>query len=160
MKIMVFIEGTTFYTKFPMFLFTRYGYKPIGNAVDIVNSWYDKGYEIYLCSYVRGRRYHFIKSIIDFYGMKYNEILCRKKGEQYSEIVEKLMPDILIEDDCKSIGGQKEWCITNVKEEFKTKIQSIIVPEFEGIDDVIIETKICNLKEFQSKAEHYYPYGE
>ena len=39
MKIMVFIEGTTFKTRFSMFLFTKYGYKPIGNAVDIVNTW-------------------------------------------------------------------------------------------------------------------------
>lgn len=30
---MVFIEGTTFYTKFPIFLFLKYGYKPIDNAV-------------------------------------------------------------------------------------------------------------------------------
>lgn len=136
MKIMVFIEGTTFKTRFPMFLFTKYGYKPIGNAVEIVNAWQKEGHVIYLCSYVRKRRYNFIKQIIDFYGMKYIEILCREKGEQYSEIVERIKPDILIEDDCKSIGGQKEWCITNVKEEIKAGIRSIIVPEFKGIDDV------------------------
>lgn len=133
---MVFIEGTTFKTRFPMFLFTKYGYKPIGNAVEIVNAWQKEGHVIYLCSYVRKRRYNFIKQIIDFYGMKYIEILCREKGEQYSEIVERIKPDILIEDDCKSIGGQKEWCITNVKEEIKAGIRSIIVPEFKGIDDV------------------------
>ncbi len=139
MKIMIFIEGTTFYTKFPMFLFTKYGYKPIGNAVEIVNSWQEKGHKIYFCSYVRKSRYNFIKRIIDFYGMKYTEILCRKKGEGYSEIVERLKPDILIEDDCRSIGGQKEWCITKVKEEIKSEIRSIIVPEFKGIDDVKID---------------------
>ena len=110
--IMIFIEGTTFYTKFPIFLFSKYGYKPIGGAVEIVNGWQKQGYEIYLCSYVRKGRYQFIKRIIDFYGMKYTEILCRERGEQYSEIVERIKPDILIEDDCKSIGGQKEWCIS------------------------------------------------
>ncbi len=142
MKIMIFIEGTTFYTRFPMFLFTKYGYKPIGNAVEIVNAWQGEGHDIYLCSYVRRGRYKFIKSIIDFYGMKYTEILCRSKGEQYSEIAEQLKPDILIEDDCKSIGGQKEWCITNVKDELKVKIKSVIVPEFEGIDSVRIEKEV------------------
>ena len=136
MKIMIFIEGTTFYTKPILFLFTKYGYKPIGNAVEIVNTWHDKGHEIYLCSYARKGRYSFIKTIIDFYGMKYTEILCRNKGETYSKIVESLRPDILIEDDCRSIGGQKEWCITNVKEEVKSHIHSIVVPEFEGIDNI------------------------
>lgn len=138
MKIMIFIEGTTFYTKPALFLFTKYGYKPIGNAVEIVNAWHDNGHDIYLCSYVRRARYNFIKSIIDFYGMKYTEILCRSNGEQYSQIVERVRPDILIEDDCRSIGGQREWCITNVKEEFKSNIQSIIVPEFGGIDSIRI----------------------
>ena len=139
MRIMIFIEGTTFYTKFLLFLFSKYGYKPIGNAVKIVNTLYEKGYEIYLCSYVRRARYDFIKSIVDFYGMKYTEILCRNKGETYSEIVEQLKPNILIEDDCKSIGGLKECCITDVKDEIKKDIQSIIVPEFAGIDNIIID---------------------
>lgn len=137
-RIMIFVEGTTFYTKFLMFLFSKYGYKPIGNAVEIVNGWQKQGYEIYLCSYVRKGRYRFIKQIIDFYGMKYTEILCREKGEQYNEIVERIRPNILIEDDCKSIGGQKEWCITNVRKELKEEILSIIVPEFKGIDDIKI----------------------
>lgn len=104
---MIFIEGTTYYTKPFLFLFTKHGYKPIGNAVEKVNTWYDEGNEIYLCSYVRKARFRFIKSIIDFYGMKYTDILCRTKCEKYHEIVERLKPDILIEDDCKSIGGQK-----------------------------------------------------
>lgn len=139
MKIMIFIEGTTFYTKPILFFFTKYGYKPIGNAIEVVNGLYNKGHYIYLCTYVHKTRYNFIKSIIDFYGMKYTEILCRNKGEQYSEIVERIRPNILIEDDCKSIGGQRECCITNVKEEIKSNIQSIIVPEFEGIDSIRID---------------------
>ncbi len=138
MKIMVFIEGTTFHTKPLLFLFSKYGYKPIGSAIKIINSWYDKGYEIYLCSYVRKTRRNFIKSILDFYGIKYTDILCRRKGEQYHEIVEQLRPDILIEDDCRSIGGQKNWCITKVKDDVKKNIKSIIVPEFSGIDNVEI----------------------
>lgn len=139
MRIMIFIEGTTFYTKPLLFLFTKYGYRPIGNAVRIVNSLYENGHEIYLCSYVRKARYNFIKAVVDFYGMNYTDILCRKKSETYSEIVEQFKPDIIIEDDCKSIGGLKKCCITHVKKELKQNIQSIIVPEFAGIDDVVID---------------------
>lgn len=53
----------------------------------------------------------------------------------YGEIVERLKPNVLIEDDCKSIGGLKAYCITDVKNEIKSDIQSIIVPEFAGIDN-------------------------
>jgi len=44
------------------------------------------------------------------------------------------MPDILIENDCESIGGQKEMTITFVKPRVKQKIKSIVVKEFQGID--------------------------
>ncbi len=69
--------------------------------MNIINHLHDKGNEIYLCSYVRKSRYSFIKSVMDHYNVKYNEILCRDKGEQYSNLAEGICPDILIEDDCK-----------------------------------------------------------
>ena len=40
----------------------------------------------------------------------------------------------MIEDDCESIGGEKEMTITFVKSEIKQKIKSIIIKEFNGID--------------------------
>ena len=135
-KIMIFIEGTIFYTKPVLFLFSKKGYVPIGKSIKIINELYDKGNEIYLCSYVRKNRFAFIKSIMDYYKIKYTKILCREKDEQYNDLVESILPDILIEDDCKSIGGEKEWCITNVKEEIKQNIKSIIVEEFRGIDNI------------------------
>lgn len=138
MKIMIFIEGTTFYTRPFLFLFSKRGYVPIGNAVKVINNLYNKGNEVYLCSYVRINRYKFIKSIVDYYKINYTEILCRDKNEQYSNLVEKVMPDIIIEDDCKSIGGEKQCCITNVKEDIKMNIKSIIVEEFKGIDNIEI----------------------
>lgn len=138
MKIMIFIEGTIFRTRPPLFLFTKYGYTPIGRAAEKINRWYDAGNEIYLCSYVRRPRIGFIRSVMDFYGIKYTGIFCRAKGERYREIVERLKPDILIEDDCRSIGGQKNCCITEVENEIKKNIRSILVPEFGGIDHVEI----------------------
>ena len=138
-KIMIFIEGTTFYTKPFLFLFSKKGYLPLGKSIDIVNNAFNRGNEIYLCSYVRKYRYHFIKSIMDYYKINYTEILCRDKGEQYSDLVERICPDVLIEDDCESIGGEKEWCITNVSENVKKSIKSIIVKEFKGIDSIELE---------------------
>lgn len=139
MKIMIFAEGTTFDTKLPLCLFSKRGYRPIGNAVRIVNGWYDRGDEIFLCSYLPRKRMRLIRSVVDFYGMRVTELLCRDKGERYADLVERVMPDVLIEDDCRSIGGLKECCITGVREELKRSIRSVIVPEFGGIDGVKIE---------------------
>ena len=44
------------------------------------------------------------------------------------------MPDVLIEDDCESIGGKDEMTITHVKPDLKKKIKSIVVKEFSGLD--------------------------
>ena len=135
-KIMIFIEGTTFYTKPFLYLFSKKGYEPLGKSIIIINDLFDKGNEIYLCSYVRKNRYSFLKSVMDYYKVNYTQILCRDKGEQYSDLVERVRPDMLIEDDCASIGGEKEWCITNVREDIRTNIKSIIVKEFKGIDHI------------------------
>jgi len=46
------------------------------------------------------------------------------------------VPDILIEDDCESIGGKKEMTITFIKPKIKQKIRSVIIKEFSGINDL------------------------
>lgn len=45
-----------------------------------------------------------------------------------------MRPDILVEDNCESIGGEKEMVITKVDTAIKRKIKSIPVKEFRGID--------------------------
>lgn len=58
----------------------------------------------------------------------------RKNGEEYKEVAERLMPDILIEDDCESIGGETEMTYLHIRPDLKSKIKPIIVKEFGGID--------------------------
>lgn len=49
---------------------------------------------------------------------------------------ERIIPNILIEDNCESIGGRDEMTITHIKTEIKKKIKSISVKEFGGIDHI------------------------
>ncbi|MBU1868283.1 hypothetical protein KJ608_02360 [Patescibacteria group bacterium] len=44
------------------------------------------------------------------------------------------MPDILVEDDCESIGGEQEMTYTHIRPSLKEKIKSAVVKEFNGID--------------------------
>ena len=74
------------------------------------------------------------QEILDKYGFPKGEIYHRQKGESYAQIAERVMPDILIEDDCESIGGTKEMTITFVKPDIKRQIKSIAIKEFGGID--------------------------
>lgn len=111
-------------------------YLPVGEVVKKLTTWKGQGVTIY---YLTSRRIkkeiEAIKNVL----RKYNfpdcqNLLFRKQGEDYKDIAERLMPDVLIEDDCESIGGEKEMTYTHINPRLKAKIKSIVVKEFFGID--------------------------
>lgn len=113
-------------------------YIPVDNAVEKLKSWKQQGAEIV---YLTSRRIKFevemIKKVLKkYYFPDYQNLYFRQQGEDYKDIAERVIPNILIEDDCESIGGEKEMVYPHIKEELKPKIKSIIVREFEGIDHI------------------------
>ena len=70
--------------------------------------------------------------VLHKYQFPEGEILWRNNGQSYADIAEKLLPDILIEDNCESIGGKSEMTITKVKDAMKKMIKSVVVKEFEA----------------------------
>lgn len=110
-------------------------YIPIGNAVERLNNWKRQGAEIiYLSSHESETDIEKDKSVLRKFNFPEGEVLYRRNGETYKDIAEKVVPDVLIEDDCESIGGENEMTITFVRPEIKKKIRSIVVKEFQGID--------------------------
>lgn len=111
-------------------------YIPIRNAVEKIKNWQKQGAEIY---YLTSRKTKTeLISIRDV--LKRNNfpnienLFFRKNNERYNDIAERITPDVLIEDDCESIGDEKEMTYTNIKPELKSKIKLISVKEFGGID--------------------------
>ena len=112
-------------------------YIPIGNAVEKLKSWEKQGAELlYLSSHETSGDVERDKSVLKKYRFPKGQIFYRKNRESYRDIAERIIPDVLIEDDCESIGGEKEMTITFVKPEIKQRIKSIIVKKFYGIDDL------------------------
>lgn len=111
-------------------------YIPNDNAVEKINRWKNQGTKIYyLTSRITQEQINDIREVLKKYKFPdRNNLLYRKEGEEYKDVAEKLIPDILIEDDCESIGGEKEMTYPHIKPELKKKIKSIIVKEFGGID--------------------------
>jgi hypothetical protein len=111
-------------------------YMPIGQANKKLQSWADQGAQI---MYLSSRR---IKSELDMIQLvlkKYHfpqteNFYFRQQGEDYRDVAERLLPDVLIEDDCESIGGEKEMTFTHIKSELKQKIKHITIKEFGGVD--------------------------
>lgn len=119
-------------------------YIPVGNAVEKIKSWKQQGAKIiYLTSRKIKSEIETIKKILSKNNFPDSQNLhFRKRGENYKDIAEKLTPDVLIEDDCESIGGEKEMVYPHIKEELKPKIKSVVIKEFEGIDNLPVDISL------------------
>jgi hypothetical protein len=110
-------------------------YIPIGNVVKKLNTWVKQSAKIaYLSSHESIEDVKKDRIVLDRYEYPSGEVYYRKEGETYEDVVDRILPDVLIEDDCESIGGEPEMTYPNLRPEIKQKIKSIVVKEFEGID--------------------------
>lgn len=133
---MIFTEGTILKPKSRLLIYQHTAYIPIGNAVHIISAWQQQGANIIYCTSRRNRKADDMAELIRRYGFTGAFLISREQKERYKDIVETIQPDILIEDDCKSIGGAWQMCITKVDPVIKDKIISVVVPEFQGIDQL------------------------
>jgi len=116
-------------------------YVPIGDAVKKLTQWKNQGAEIfYLTSRRKPEEISEVESVLQRYSFPDGQLLFRQDGEEYKDVAEKIMPDVLIEDNCESIGGTEEMTFTHINPVLKTKIISMPVREFGGIDH--LENKI------------------
>jgi hypothetical protein len=110
-------------------------YIPVGNAVKKLQNWKNDGAEIlYLTSRRKPEEIKQIQNVLKKFKFPDGQFLFRRKNEEYKDVAERIIPDILVEDDCESIGGIDEMTITHVKPEIKKKIKSVPIKEFGGID--------------------------
>lgn len=113
-------------------------YIPNSNAVQKLTNWKNQGATIfYLTSRRTKQEIDGVSNVLERFNFPDKQnLLFRQQGEDYKDVAERIMPDILIEDDCESIGGEKEMTHPHIKPELKSKIKSIVVKEFAGIDDL------------------------
>ncbi len=57
----------------------------------------------------------------------------RAEEESYGQLVERLNPDILIEDDCESIGGTAQTVASQLSPAARRRIRCLVLPEFIGL---------------------------
>jgi hypothetical protein len=134
---MIFTEGTILGPKNILEYFFCSRYIPIGGCVGKIRCLEEQGAEILYCtSRKREKNRNAIADILRRYHFPGTRLYYRAEKQRYKDIIEEVMPDILIEDDCKSLGGAWQMCITDVKPEVKGKIKSIVVKEFVGLDSL------------------------
>lgn len=110
-------------------------YIPIGNAARKLRTWNNQSVEImYLTSRTKPTEAEDIRGVLEKHNFPDGPLFFRREGEEYKDIVERVMPDVIIEDDCESIGGKDEMTYTQINRELKHRIKLIAVKEFGGID--------------------------
>jgi hypothetical protein len=151
MKIMVFLHGTAIMHRGGLgksreervrqvlsgepSLHDFASYVPVGEAVRKLQGWRAQGAEIvYLSSHRDPGNVDKDRSVLEQYGFPEGPIYYRQNGEGYADVAARLLPDVLIEDDCESIGGAPEMTYPNLLPQLQVQIRSIVVKEFEGID--------------------------
>ncbi|MBU2052063.1 hypothetical protein KKH13_02550, partial [Patescibacteria group bacterium] len=129
MKIMVFLHGTaTKPAKWDLTGQSFSHYVPTGKAVEKLKNWVSQGAQIcYLTSHEHATGVEIDKQVLANYDFPQGEIYWRQNGAVYKDVVERVMPDILIEDDCESIGGEAEMTYPYIRPDLKPKIKSIVV---------------------------------
>lgn len=136
LTIFIFTEGTILKPKSWLSIYNHKYYIPIGRSVEIISKWDEQGANIIYCTSRKKKQADDLSILLKKYGFVGLFCISREEKESYKSIVEALKPDILIEDDCKSIGGSWQMCITKISPDLKQNIKSIVVPEFKGIDNL------------------------
>ena len=149
MRIMVFTEGTilthSIWSGIPREEVVRRiregerpgstGTIPIGGAARKIRAWNNAGAEIvYLTSRRSLEEVGQVKQALRHYDFPSGELFSRMESEDYADVAERARPDVIIEDDCESIGGESEMTYPGIQPETKARIVSIVVKEFGGID--------------------------
>ena len=124
MKILVFTEGTVIMHR-----------SALGHAPKKLRNWQIDGAEIaYLTSRKVLAEVEQIRNVLKEYNFPDGRLFYRHKGERYEDIVERVNPDILVEDDCESIGGASQMIVTHLKPRIRKRTRVVVVKEFVGID--------------------------
>lgn len=92
-------------------------YVPVGDIVSKLQMWRAQGAEVlYLSSHRKAEDVEKDRLVLRKYGFPGDQIFYRQSGETYVAVVERTMPDVLIEDDCESIGGEVEMTLPHIRQ--------------------------------------------
>ena len=109
-------------------------YVPVDGAVSKLQRWQHAGARIdYLSSHRDSGDVALDASALRVHGFPAGRVLARRPGESYGDVAGREAPDVLIEDDCESIGAD-QITYPQIPSEVRARIKSIVVPEFGGLD--------------------------
>lgn len=112
-----------------------HSYVPVQAAQAKVQHWEAQGAEIHYLTSQRDRDdISVVLGLLQHHGFPVGVVHFRGPEESYAHVAERVGPDVIIEDDCESIGGEAEMVHPNLQPQWQQAVLGIRVPEFGGID--------------------------
>ena len=110
-------------------------YVPTPGAVAKVRAWEARGAEIvYLSSHRDLAGVAADERVLRRDGFPAGPVLCRRPGESYGDVATAAHVDVLVEDDCESIGGAPQQTHPQLPGPERQRVHSVVVPEFGGLE--------------------------
>jgi hypothetical protein len=115
-------------------------YVPTPGTTEVLAAWERTGAKlVYLSSHRREDDVQTDESVIARHGFPAGPVHGRLAGEDYGSLVERLELDVLVEDDCESIGGAAQTCAAQLSPEAKRATRCIVLPEFTGLSGLPVD---------------------
>lgn len=132
MRILVFTEGTILDDRKP-----DEEWNMVGNATRKLQAWREHGATIlYLSSKTNPETLSKVREALWKGGAPEGELFFRREHEHYGQAAERASPDVIVEDDCESIGGQADMTYPKLRPDVKARTKSVVIPEWGGIDEL------------------------
>jgi hypothetical protein len=149
MRIMVFLHGTAIMHQAAVGVpraervrqsarrdpsVTDFGsYLPSESAVDKSSAWQRRGADIcYLSSHRAAAEVNLDRAVLRAHGFPAGPVYFRAPGETYADVARRARADVLVEDDCQSIGGASQTT-ASLLGPAPPRIHCVVVPEFGGL---------------------------
>jgi len=109
-------------------------YLPTPGTTDKLAAWARRGaILIYLSSHRRQNDIRADESVIRRHRFPPGPVHGRQEGEDYGPLVDRLGLDVLVEDDCESIGGAAQTCAAQLSPAGRQSVRCVVLPEFSGL---------------------------
>lgn len=109
-------------------------YVPTEAAVEKVRAWRRHGAAIsYLSSHRDAADVELDRAVLAAQGFPAGTVFAREPGESYADAARRAGADIVVEDDCESIGGRSQTIAAGLAATPGRAVTSVIVPEFGGL---------------------------
>jgi hypothetical protein len=110
-------------------------YVPVEGAVPKLRAWEAQGAEIvYLSPHLSLDDVEKDRLLLTAHGFPQGQVFFRQNDDEYWDVAERVSPDVLVEDDCESIGGEQQMTCPHFSSEARAKTKSIVVREFGGLE--------------------------